>query len=61
MPGSTDGQLRVALFAEPGWPFQLSGTEIVMRSLCTQLPSRRDQQQPGPDKLNAADWPDALL
>lgn len=62
MPGSTDGQLRLAMFAPPGWPFQLAGTEIAMRSLCTRLPSRRDQQQaPGPDKLRPAELPDALL
>jgi hypothetical protein len=62
LDGSSGGQLRVSPLAPKDWPFQLTGSEVVAKALCTQLPSRYlNQPQPGPDKPNPADAPDALI
>jgi hypothetical protein len=63
LDGSSGGQLHLAMLnANPTWPFQLTGAEVAVRALCLRLPSRyHHQAQPGADKLNPADVPDALL
>jgi hypothetical protein len=62
LDGSSGGQLRVSPFAPAGWPFQLVGSEVTIRALCVRLPSRyHTQAQPGADKTNPADAPDALI
>lgn len=61
--GGEGEQLLVGIISPPSWPFLMHGPRIYVRSHCTPLTSRYygDGRIPGPDKINTADIPDALL